>query len=66
MVASRAAETPKQVRTRLGDQRLRQAAVKAAETPDQRRARNEGQGSRQLSSIQYWTDERPLLTLWCS
>jgi len=39
MASSRAAETPEERQTRLGDQRKRQSAARAAETLEQRQVR---------------------------
>ena len=50
MAASRAAETPEQARSRLDDQRSRQAASRAAETQEQEQVRCEGDRTRRAAS----------------
>ena len=50
MVAFRAAETPEQTNTWLGDQRTRQAASRAADTPEQTSTRLGDQRTRQAAS----------------
>ena len=57
MEALRGAETPEEARSRVDDQRARQAASRAAETPEQTRDRVGDQRARQAASRAVETSE---------